>query len=143
MSDQSLRDALTSRIEAWRHEGGDLSYAAQEIGDMLAENPSAPTSQPVVDREALASAYMAFRERNGGCSEGPDCAACRRLAEEEADVAMALARPMPTREQIAEAMHDDQMDTHAWRQGCAEDTCIWIFSRRADAILALLTGSAK
>lgn len=59
-------------------------------------------NEPLLDREALTDAFMAFRERNGGCPEGPNCAACRRIAEEEADVALKLARPMPTREQIAE-----------------------------------------
>jgi len=44
----------------------------------------------------------------------------------------------PTREQIAEAMHNDQMETHAWRDGCSEGACIPIFLDRADAVLAAL-----
>lgn len=42
------------------------------------------------------------------------------------------------REQVAEAMHDHQMETHAWRRGCAVDVCIPIFLDRADAVLAAL-----
>lgn len=51
------------------------------------------------------------------------------------------ARPMPTREQIAEAMHDHMMETHRWRQGCRQDVCIDIFLDRASAVLALLNGA--
>lgn len=52
--------------------------------------------------------------------------------------ALVAARPylMPTREQIAEAMHDHQMESHRWRQGCREDVCIGIFLDRADAVMA-------
>lgn len=58
-------------------------------------------------------------------------------------VALVAARTylMPTREQIAEAMHDHWSETHRWRQGCRQDVCIEIFLDRADAVLALLNGS--
>lgn len=49
-----------------------------------------------------------------------------------------MAEPNVTREQVAEAMHNHQMSTHAWRQGCSEGTCIPIFLDRADAVLAAL-----
>jgi hypothetical protein len=62
-------------------------------------------ARPLLDREALTRAFMAFRERNGGCPEGPDCAACREIAAEEADLALELAQPMPTA---------DDMDALLW-----------------------------
>jgi len=57
--------------------------------------------------------------------------------------ALVAARPylMPTREQIAKAMHDHWSQTHTWRQGCSEGTCIAIFLDRAGAVLALLDGT--
>lgn len=64
-------------------------------------------------------------------------------AEETADAVMEMARPMPTREQIAEALHDHWSDTHTWRRGCREDVCIAIFLDRADAVLDLLNGDGS
>lgn len=59
-------------------------------------------------------------------------------------VALVAARPylMPTREAIAEAMHNHWSETHLWRQGCREDVCIGIFLDRAAAIEALLSGES-
>lgn len=41
-------------------------------------------------REALVSTFMDFRERNGGCPDGPDCEDCRDIAGDEADAVLAL-----------------------------------------------------
>lgn len=58
--------------------------------------------------------------------------------------ALVAARPylMPTREEIAEAMHNHLMVSHKWRQGCGQDACIEIFLDRAIAIEALLNGES-
>lgn len=50
----------------------------------------------------------------------------------------ALKPVVVDREQVAAAMHNHQMETHAWRRGCIVDVCIPIFLDRADAVLAAL-----
>lgn len=110
---------------------------------VTAHNESVGVPRPLVDREALTNAFMARREAAGGCIEGPDCAACRRLAGEEADVALKLARPMPTPEQIAPVLHD-QTAGHEWgsqgRRYCGSN-CMKRYVRNAEAVLALINGS--
>jgi hypothetical protein len=60
----------------------------------------------------------------------------------DARAALVAARPylMPSREEIAEAMHNHWWQTHLWRQGCRQDLCIDVFLDRASAVLTLLNG---
>lgn len=53
---------------------------------------------------------------------------------------MELARPMPTREQIAQVLHD-QNQVHAWGTNRCDDACGIAYYQRADAVLALLNGA--
>jgi hypothetical protein len=59
------------------------------------------------------------------------------------DAVMELARPMPTREEIAEAQHDFHTD-HLWRDPAScRDWCAPVYLRMADAVLALINGGPK
>ena len=144
-------------------------------------------------KEQLTAAFMAFRERNGGCPEGPECGSCKGIAEEESEVALsvfaplldtrpqptldrdavweavvavrdaaprvpndadswdivdavcALVRPLPTREQIAEALWDHYQREDAY-------PCSWEnvdsfiqgeWMEKADTVLALFTGGEE
>lgn len=61
-----------------------------------------------------------------------------------ARAALVAARPylMPTREQIAEALHDND-HAHSWRQEgvCSRYACEHVYPPMADVVLALLNGA--
>lgn len=91
--------------------------------------------RPLLDRDAVRLAIADELDGEGVVSYG--------LAPKLTDRVMDVARPIPTREQIAEAMHDHWSETHRWRQGCRQDVCIDIFLDRADAVMALLDGAGS
>lgn len=94
--------------------------------------------KPLIDRGALQNAFMAKRAEAGGCSEGPECAACYRLAGEEADVALSLARPMATAEQI-----DGILEDYAVGECLPGEVDLPYRERLRNALLLLLTGAAS
>lgn len=92
---------------------------------ILAE--SAP--RPVIDREALDRRLETARGHSWSI-------------ETTVDAVMELARPVPTREQIAEALHNNDHG-HQWREHgvCHRYACDQIYPPMADVVLELLNGS--
>jgi hypothetical protein len=145
MSDQSLREALEKRLGSLplvQHENG---YPVQalpkaELLDLLAAHPAEPAASDY-SQEEIAS-KIADRVPHADL-DGFTLSERLRIGKAVAPLFAELLgpRPMPTREQIAEAMHDHMMESHGWRQGCRQDVCIDIFLDRAGAVLALLTGA--
>lgn len=80
------RKALLRAVPAYEDArvGGESSTAAMRAALVAARPYLMPT------RDALVSTFMDFRERNGGCPDGPDCAGCRDIAGDEADAVLAL-----------------------------------------------------
>lgn len=168
MSDQSLREALEKLIQKYR---GWTSHQAiaDKLERILAAHPAEPAPVPdlaaalratvdeakarrlgvesqMLNREAV---FRLLHEQGCGC----DLAAEPRTVEYQhwlpghraqyetrADAVLALAVPVPTREQIAEAIHTSRCPL-SWREcgGSHHDDC----RMAADAVLALLNGSAK
>jgi hypothetical protein len=94
--------------------------------DYMSDSSPVPARpQPTLDAEAaraaLTTAFLGFRERSGGCPEGPDCAACRRLAGDEAEVALgALARLVSSRPALERYFSNGGPDTPirtTWHDG--------------------------
>lgn len=108
------------------HRPGETCSVAAEV------DPETGFARPLLDREAVRQLLQAA---DGDLAGYPD-----RL-DRVTDLVLELSRPMPTREQIAEALHDHWTSEHSWRQGCRDEVCIAIFTDRADAVLALLNGA--
>jgi hypothetical protein len=136
VTDQSLRDAV-EELAADLDRQNVVMVAGRALRDLLAAHPAEP-ARPLLDREAVYALLRATR-----VTVNDEWRPTETSAGQIADAVLDLARPMPTREQIAEAMHNHWSQTHKWRQGCSEGTCIAIFLDRADAMLALLNGAGS
>lgn len=131
MSNQTLRQALESQLEflpTMIYENGYPVQAMAKVTllDLLAQHPDEPAPRPVLDRERVAVVLARLT--------GVDTREGRRLA----DAILELARPMPTREQISEAI------LAAWLVQAelkVEASPVEHCRTLADAVLALLNGS--
>lgn len=130
MSEQSLREALAAQLygEVWSEKPWSeatpqekaLCYkAARRFEQIIAEHGP----WPLLNREAVLGVLQSF-----GFSVSQDSFAQGRIA----DAVMGLARPMPTREQIAETLVGIVPDVN---EGINLRLVI------ADALLALLNGT--
>lgn len=86
--------------------------------------------RPLLDREAV---HQAIADNVWPTVDGVEII-------EAVPAVMELARPMPTREQIAQVLHD-QNQVHAWDTNRCDDACGIAYYQRADAVLALLNGT--
>jgi len=87
--------------------------------------------QPVVDREAVKRVINEARALPATHSSEPSV-----------EAVMELARPMPTREQIAEALMKVRVSTGEFAVG-GKAVFHGVHNELADAVLALINGSAK
>lgn len=123
MSDQSLRDALNELIENMQEDP--WVHAANRLVELMAANPADP--RPLLDDRGV---YRIVGDHG------------------ITDAIMELARPMPTREQIAEALSvctcAEGRNQHGyWRKidmGCP---ACGTTEAKADAVLALLNANRE
>lgn len=87
--------------------------------------------RPLLDRDAVKSLIGQAQTASWGSGQSTN---------DFVDAVMELARPMPTREQIAQVLHD-QNQVHAWDTNRCDDACGIAYYQRADAVLALLNGA--
>lgn len=150
VSDEAVEAAAKALRDRWTifSSVGALAYQTASAALHAAAPLLGTRPQPTLDRSAakasLTAAFLAFRERNGGCAEGPDCAACRSLAGDEAEVALSAlggaVRPLPTREQIVQVLHDEgafcgNCDYEDW-ESC--DDCQRVLGAYGKAVLNLI-----
>lgn len=96
----------------------------------------------VIEREALHEILSDWIEDCYGRWDAADANGVVTDSDRDAtsavDAVMELVQPVPTREQVAETLHDfDHM--HTWRGGRCDDACAVAAFQRADIIFALLS----
>lgn len=130
-ADQAVRGELRERGLA-----GDVGRAALEAAAPLLG------PQPLLDREEIVAAVHRASHNGHPCITSGVCPRLKN-AGAYADSVMEMARPMPTREQIAAAMWDaEQLDYNrprSWSE--AHPSQATVILGRADAVLALLNGT--
>lgn len=168
--DSGLRDAIQALAADWRSQPHDpdstaitvMRHCGAQLASALADHPARgaleaadplPGSRPLLDRKAVQ--YLLMNFRSGALRDsvsGPPGSASARL-DATADAVLELARPMPTRQQLAMVL-----DKHRIRTG-PSITCscggwterpvgslLWTpdeFARhQTEAVLALLGGDA-
>jgi hypothetical protein len=96
-------------------------------------------ARPLLDREAVENAIA-----EASNPDEADLILGRKYvggwADAFADAVMKLARPMPTREQIAISTHE-RTEVHGWLSGDCSGSCQDHHLGNADAVLALLNGT--
>lgn len=103
MSDQTLREALErelATLPVMRYDSNEYptqALAKARLLDLLAMHPAESAPRPVIDREAVYSLLRATR-----VTVNDEWRPTETSAGQITDAVMELARPMPTREQVAE-----------------------------------------
>jgi hypothetical protein len=143
VSDQSLRDALEKLLVTM---GGAATVSTSTLRNLLAAHPAEP-ARPLLDREAL------FQLLHG---DGCGCDLSRKsITINDADwmrghiahwygrtdAVMELARPMPTREEIAGAL--DPTAFVARKDDASHDNRRSLALQDAEAVLALINGDTR
>lgn len=158
MSEQGLREAVDD-LRAWcdmqREAAGqeESEYAAGEflaykrvrghLLNILADHPTGSAPQPVEELVGvLTDPDWGKAPRPVLDREAVKAVLDRRLhGDQVIDMLMELARPMPTREQIAEVLREHLWIPSESRCSCGDEHIEFVSHHQAEAVLALLNGS--
>lgn len=128
------------RAEFTRQTGFERAHIldVQEAREVIEAARPLLAPQPLLNREAVKQALLAVwrREAEAETVDSPE-GHCDGLA----DAVMVVARPMPTREQIIEAMARAEGRTIKWHSEQWRHLAEEVFGWRADAVLALINGT--